>query len=488
MNDPQDLEKVTVEETTDTGTTIVDTSSNLDDGQTKCEACGSTDIALNVETGMLRCHFCRHEQEGETFEKAITDIRNLTGQVIGSGAANIEASTDDVLTFKCSSCAAEVIVDTSESTQARCHWCRNTLSVNEQIPNGAVPDKVLPFGTNKEAAEKEIKKFVNKRQFFAHPIFKEEFTADNVMGVYLPYMVIDANVKGQFSGVGEVELRRWTETRTVGSGDKKRTVVTTYYDADRYSIDRGFDMTVEGLTIESNSEKLQHGSADKTNNVVNAIKPFEMDKAMKWDANYMTGYTAEKRDTNVDDLQDLVDVKITDIARHNIRDSIRQYDRGVKWQSENLDVIGKQWKAAYLPIWLYSYQHVNKSIHYVAVNGQTLRTMGSVPIHGQKLFLFSLLIGVIVAILGAIAGAAIFEDIDPLIAGLVSFFLGAIGYYAMVYSKYRNKGARYAHERDAKAHVHNMRSTDNIVRKIRRTTKPSMGGDNSHAVNYKGGS
>lgn len=483
MNEPQDLENVeTAEETT-----IIDTS-NLDDGQTKCEACGSTDIALNVATGMLRCNFCRHEQEGATFEKAIDDIRNLTGQVIGSGAANIEASTDDVLTFKCGSCSAEVIVDTSESMQARCHWCRNTLSVNEQIPNGAVPDKVLPFSTNKEAAQGEIKKFVNKRQFFAHPTFKEEFVTDNVMGVYLPYMVIDANVQGQFSGLGEVELRRWTETRTVGTGDKRRTVVTTYYDADRYNIGRDFDMTVEGLTIESNTEKLNLGSTDKTNNVVNAIKPFEMDKAMKWDANYMTGYTAEKRDTNVDDLRGLVDVKITDIARHNILNSVRQYNRGIKWQSENIDVVGKQWKAAYLPIWLYSYQHVNKSIHYVAVNGQNLKTMGSVPIHTTKLLLFSLFVGLIVGVLGMLGAAAIFEDIDPWIGAVVGFLLGAILQYSMTQSKYRNKGARYEHERDAVAHIHNMKSSDNIARKIRRTTKASMGGDNSQTVNYKGGS
>ncbi|MCL2559633.1 MAG: TFIIB-type zinc ribbon-containing protein [Turicibacter sp.] len=465
---------------------IVDTSSGLEDGQNKCEKCGSTEISLNVDTGKLRCHWCRHEQDPPKFEKEAIDLTQLQGQIIGSGASDANFDESDAITLKCSSCAAEVIVDTSESTQARCHWCRNTLSLNNQVPNGAVPDKVIPFATKKDAARAEIETFVNARKSFAHPTFKKEFTTENIMGVYMPYMVVDANVKAKFSGEGEVLLRTWTETRTVGSGDKKRTVTTRYYDADRYNISRDFDMTVEGLTIESNSEKLQHSSSNRTNNVINAIKPFDLEQSMRWDANFMTGYTAQKRDTNVEDLRDLVGVKMTDVARHQIRDTIRNYDRGVRWQNENLDVIGKQWKAAYFPIWLYSYQQPNKNIHYVAVNGQSLKTMGSVPINHQKLALVSLFIGIVVAIL--LGFGALVADLDFILGALAGFALGFGAFYGGTYSKYRNRNARYTHENSTKASVRNMRPMDSLKRKIRRTTSAGMSGDNSSAVNYRGGS
>ena len=477
---------------------IVDTNSGLVDGQNKCEKCGSTDVSLNVQTGMLRCHFCRHEQVGVRFEKSVKDITQLKGQIIGSGAADIAESTDDLLTFKCSSCDAEVIVDTFESTQARCHWCRNMLSVNEQISNGAVPDKVLPFAVKKDDVVAAIEKFVSKRKFFAHPKFKEEFIVDNVMGVYLPYMVIDANVGGKFEGIGEVELRRWTESRTVGTGKNRRTVTTTYYDANRYEITRKFDMTVENLTIESSAEKLQHTSSNRTNNIVNAIKPFDVSKAMRWDANYMTGYAAEKRDMNIDDLRGLVDVKLKDIARHNIRSTVKNYDRGVRWKSENLDVIGKQWKVAYFPIWLYSYQMENKTIHYVAVNGQTLKTMGSVPIHGSKLFSISLLFGLVFGLLiGILSGIFILDwvEFDPefgsgfMLIWTLAWIVGiTYGYWSSIYSKYRNKGARYEHERDANAEIRNMKTDDTIIKKLRRTTSTGLSGANSGDVKYKGGS
>ena len=106
-------------------------------------------------------------------------------------------SDKNVVTLKCSSCGAEVVIDTAEITQARCHWCRNTLSVNEQVPNGAVPDVVLPFKLTKAEAKQKIEEFVNKRKFYAHPKFVEEFTTDNVMGVYCPYMVV-ASFAGRY--------------------------------------------------------------------------------------------------------------------------------------------------------------------------------------------------------------------------------------------------------------------------------------------------
>ena len=115
---------------------IVKTDDGAKDGQNKCPKCGATDISLNVKTGKLRCNFCRHEFNPEQVAGLETDISKLQGEVIGSGAQNIVEDAKDIMTLKCSSCGAEVVIDTASATQARCHWCRNTLSINEQIPNG----------------------------------------------------------------------------------------------------------------------------------------------------------------------------------------------------------------------------------------------------------------------------------------------------------------------------------------------------------------
>jgi hypothetical protein len=94
-------------------------------------------------------------------------------------------------------------------------------------------------------------------------------------------------------------------------------------------------------------------------------------------------------------LNNLVGLQSSDIARHAANKTLSVYDRGVDWASENFKIKGQQWKSAYLPVWLYSYQQKkgdNCILHYVAVNARTKETMGSVPIHMPKLVIISFLI------------------------------------------------------------------------------------------------
>ncbi len=373
----------------------------------------------------------------------------------------------NVITFKCSSCGAEVVIDTSETTTARCHWCRNTLSVNQQIPNGTIPDIVLPFNLTKAEAKEQIENFVGKRKFFAHPKFREEFSTDNIMGVYFPYMVVDINSHAHFSGQGEHEVRRYTR----GSGDNRR----TYYDADLYEVERDFDLTMEGLTVESSSDKLKKQS-NKTNNVINSIMPFDIENSVKYNANYLKGYTSEKRDTNIDELRPLVDTQSKDIARFAANETLKEYDRGVNWQVEQLDVKGKQWKTAYLPVWLYSYQQEkgeNDSIlHYVAVNARTKETMGSVPIHMPKL----LGISAVVELLGWLATLIMDFEYEWL------FLLSGIIYFFVMYLRYRNSNARHHHETETKKRMFNLRKIDNFIKHEKGLSNSRMIGANNTKV------
>ena len=447
--------------------TIIQTDVGAKDGQNKCPKCGATDIITNTNTGKLRCTFCRHEFEPEKISGMVDDISKLQGQVIASGAQDIIADTNDVVTFKCSSCGAEVVVDTASAPQARCHWCRNILSVNQQIPNGSIPDVVLPFNINRDAAKLEIEKFVGRRKFFAHPKFREEFTTNNIMGVYFPYMLVDVNAHAKFVGKGEHQTRQYYS----GSDNDQK----LYYDADLYNVEREFDLTINGLSVESNSDRLNTLSSDKTNNIINSIMPFDVENCVKYNANYLRGYTSERRDTNIEQLRRMVDTQSKDIARFAANDTLKNYDRGVAWSTEDLDINGQQWKAAYLPVWLYSYQQVKgskKILHYVAVNARTKETMGSVPIHMPKLIGISIL----VEILGFIAMYYIDWDYNWL------FLLSGIIYFLIIFTSYRNSNARHTYETETKKSVTNLRKVDNFVQSKRGLTNPVMNGANNKRV------
>lgn len=125
------------------------------------------------------------------------------------------------------------------------------MSINERLENGAVPDAILPFKIKKEEAKQEIDKFVQSRTFFALPRFKREYKIENVMGVYLPYMLVDANTTCDFEGEGEKCIRQYS------SGKYRR------YDAKVYKIKRRFNMTIEDLTIETSKDKLDKYNSKK---------------------------------------------------------------------------------------------------------------------------------------------------------------------------------------------------------------------------------
>ena len=423
---------------------IVKTDINSKNGQDKCPKCGSTDISLNPNTGKLRCNFCRYEFVEEKVTGLEEDISKLEGKVIGSGSKNINSNNDNVITLKCESCGAEVVIGTSSKTQSRCHWCRNILSINKQVPNGIIPDMVLPFKITKEEAEKQINDFVKKKTFFANKNFKKEFTNKNIIGVYFPYVIIDINSHCNFKGLGEHSTDdTYIERLPINSPTKG------YYSADLYEITRDFDLTIEGLTVEANSDKLNNFSKEKTNNIINSIMPFDIENCVKYNSNYLKGFNSQKRDINIYDLKNIVKMQTKDIARFSLNKTLDFYDRGVYWQQEILDIKGEQWKTAYLPVWLYSYQQVKgnkKILHYVAVNARTKEIMGSIPINFPKLLIVSFMM--------------LYIDFDY---SFIFLSLGII-YFLVMFLRYRNLNARYEYEKESKIKISNLKSIDNYVR------------------------
>ncbi|MDQ3205005.1 MAG: TFIIB-type zinc ribbon-containing protein [Pseudomonadota bacterium] len=390
--DPTTLPDAIREELEAPDPVAIDTESDeLKDGLNRCPKCGATDIRQRAGTDLLVCLYCRNEWHGTRVEEAYgfgEGIDALEGTVIASGARDIEADAASLMTFQCAGCGAEVTVNTGNAMTARCHWCRHVFGVNEQVPNGAVPDAVLPFRIKKEDAVARIRQFVDKRRLFALKAFKEQFTPENVVGVYLPYMIVDGRVSVDVAGQGQVETRHYTR----GTGNKKQ----TYYDADVYQVGRHVEFTVDDLPLESSTERGNLDTATNTNNIINTIQPFDTKNAVKWNASYLAGFTSEKRNSDVEHLRPRLEDQLLSVGRAQVEASVRRYDRGVRWEQERLSVHGTRWVAMYLPVWLYSYHQPGANggmLHYIAVNGRTGETMGSVPVQQWKLLLAALTVG-----------------------------------------------------------------------------------------------
>jgi len=333
----------------------------------RCPNCGASDVSTDTGTGKLRCKYCKHEFENvaSNSDDPSKTFENVKGDIVSSGASNIVPGQDVVATLKCPSCGAEVVVNTAEDLSINCHWCRHVLTASHKIPNGAVPDILLPFSIKKTDAQEKIKTWL--AQYKEKCPLVDQLNLDEMQGVYFPYWVVD--VKGHMTLEGEAE-----KTKEPGV-------------ADVYEISREFDIYVDDLTIESSEKRLYQDVTANSNNIINAILPYDTKNAVAWNPSFLRGFSSEKRDTNIDAMKEYVALQSGDIARRKAKESASQYDRGIHWRKEHLSIKGVNWKAAYLPVWLLAFSNSenqnDKRRYYVAVNARTGEVSGDLPIKGM---------------------------------------------------------------------------------------------------------
>lgn len=345
----------------------------------RCPHCGASDVSVDAEAGKLKCNFCRNTFDGKKAndDTPLKTFENAKGDVVASGASDIIPGEDVVETFKCPSCGAEVVVNTAKDLAVNCHWCRHVLTASHKIPNGAVPDILLPFALTKAKAIEKMKAWLKQYEAKAGDLISG-LKLDEAKGVYFPYMVVDA--KGLYTAEGKAEQTKSRE----GSAST----------VECYSISREFNLFVDDLTLESSSKRLNQDTAVNSNNVINAIMPFDTENAVAWNPNYLRGYSSERRDTNINDLKEVVALQCGDIGRQCAKETTTQYDRGVHWMKDHISMKGVNWKAAYFPVWLFTFKNEKKPsdtrLYYVAVNARTGETDGVLPVEG---FIFDRRIG-----------------------------------------------------------------------------------------------
>jgi hypothetical protein len=75
------------------------------------------------------------------------------------------------------------------------------------------------------------------------------------------------------------------------------------------------------------------------------------------------------------------------MARGYVNQTLSNYTGGVRWDAEQTAIKGTRWVSMLLPIWLYAYTEATPTgqmMHYIAVNGRTGETQGSVPLNVEK--------------------------------------------------------------------------------------------------------
>lgn len=456
----------------------------------RCSACGATDIAASGD--WLVCSYCRHRwipQRANAPWKQSDGIGTLTGTTIHDGAA--AGSADGLVAVECGGCGASVGMNTHAQLSASCPWCRHVLTLNRPLGNTAVPDAILPFSFNREAAFDRMRAYVAARGTHADPEFASDFSADTIHPVYLPYLIVDGIVAVRLDGQG------WVRT---GSNYAKK---PTAHHVNVHTLMREVTMEVDDLAIEARSARSRLYSAVSTTNILNAVLPFDTKEAVAFDARYIgNGMAFEPRDTDVDAALSIAADHFATMARGHVTPTLADYTGGVRWEAEQVEVRGTRWVSMLLPLWIYAFEQSTPQgplMHYVAVNGRTGEVEGSVPLDTGRAKRAAWRHGLALAIPGIAAGFAgillaqhgVEDWPNVLVAGsfaaLISALVVGVRRYQRTKAAHRNAEARYLPEHEASYTLTALRRADEMTGRAESRSGPTIGGANHLTPHVRAG-
>ena len=160
---------------------------------------------------------------------------------------------------------------------------------------------------------------------------------------------------------------------------------------------------------------------------MDSLEPYDYSKITDYNPAYMSGYVANKYDEDANAVKERVDYRIRTTAKQKIRDTVKGYT-SVNATAENINIHDGRVRYCMLPVWMLSTQW-NGQVYSFAMNGQSGKVVGDLPIdQGKctKVFLTSALIvaAIALAILYfAMDGFGVGTIVGALVAGLIGGFV-----------------------------------------------------------------
>ena len=325
----------------------------------RCPSC-SAPLMFNPEKGFWKCDYCSGEFTLEELEKTEKKFGNLE-----------QGPTMDVDEYSCSSCGAKIIADET-TTATFCVYCGNTSIIKNRLTGVLKPKYVIPFKNTKEDAVKAFLKF-KKGKPFAPKEFGQKEQIEKLTGVYIPFWLYDAEASGEVDGVG-------TKVKTWRSGDYR------YTKTDTYRVRRGGNAKFVRVPVD--------GATKFDDNTMDSIEPFDYDGIKEFAPGYLSGFLAEKYDVDSEEAYKRAELRIENALEDYFKRDIRGYS-SVLINSKNIDEKILNSEYVLFPVWMLNIKYKDK-MHMFAMNGQTGKMVGNVPISPAKLiaWLFGLLSGI----------------------------------------------------------------------------------------------
>ena len=150
-------------------------------------------------------------------------------------------------------------------------------------------------------------------------------------------------------------------------------------------------MTFEKVPVDASSKM--------PDDYMDSIEPFDYSELKPFSTAYLPGFLADKYDVSVEDSNKRADNRCIHTLENAIEDTLIGYTTRVPVDDNIASINRGKVHYALLPVWLLNVKWENKT-YLFAVNGQTGRTAGNLPISKSKALAFFASLAVPLSILG----------------------------------------------------------------------------------------
>ena len=128
-----------------------------------------------------------------------------------------------------------------------------------------------------------------------------------------------------------------------------------------------------------------------------SLEPFEYEKLEKYNHAYLSGFLAEKYDVDDKEAQKSAIERSTNSTINEMKNTCIGFSN-VSLSNENLNKQIKETNYVLLPVWMLNVKYKNK-FYTFAMNGQTGKMVGNIPVHKGKAILMWIIIFIITFII-----------------------------------------------------------------------------------------
>lgn len=340
----------------------------------KCPNCDG-ELLFDPGTQKYKCEYCNSTFSQEELNDMMPRRENA-GKKQENGGGEKQA-----VVYSCPSCGAQVITD--ETTAATfCFYCHNPVILEGRLEGDVSPDAVIPFEIDRKKAEETFLSYIKKKWFVPRGFFGKK-NLQKMTGVYFPYWLYGAKLEGSVDGEAK-KIRIWR------SGD------TEYTQTSIYQVIRQGSAKLRNLP----KRALKKADLDLSEGVL----PYDFDHMKDFQMGYLSGFFAEKRDMESQDLQEQVRAGMRESAQNLFRETVTGYD-SVHLRHADFTVSEESWKYVLLPVWTLTYKGRDQKIYYFSMNGQNGKICGKLPVDWKRLLGAAAVVFLAVLLVFLIGGA-----------------------------------------------------------------------------------